>query len=338
MVLAVGLFLSMLLTPSTSAVLTENEKHEWVIEVTSQGKSQVIRAFFHPDAPQKPDTSNESSHDSLSFQGSTFEGKEYRVVNKETGAMSKPFDRGVNRCCGGFVVGSKMLWVYVLSDMDTMTEPVSAAYVFVMSQKDGVPILERTIDLTGMRHAYYRYNVLRHNNWLVFSYEQTTEERSLGIMNLKSFEFKLLGRKGIIPFPRQTISYYVSAPNTQPDWCSYAVCTNGNIYTTVKNVLKSWNWKSLRWESVRDLEEHGWMRGYSLGSDDLLVAPEAIALAHKGAIFPLRDNFNDMMFVSATAGIAIVYDAAYPYAKGVLLSSKDLSFICNITKKDTKGK
>ena len=325
MFVAVGLFLSLVLSSDTSARLISKD-NRLQIEVTRQGKKSYIKNASDFRSSVIPTEKHEGAKLLVEFHGHKFKGDRYRVVNQDTGELGQAFDRQVNGCGGGVVAGDKMVWIYYDADGDTMSEPLSHTYAFIMNEKDGIPVNERRIDLPGIR-GNWSVDAVRYGDWLML-FSNPAGERSLGILNLKTFEFRLIVKvKPNYPTAEKPKKDGI------PDSGSFAICPNGTIYSSIGDMLSVWNWTSMKWKPVRKLKNEHWTTGYNLGHDDLLVGFGAMSLAHRGRVFALPQSIGGFLYISATTGIGVVYNSSFPFADGILLNPKNLSVICKIKRR-----
>jgi len=315
MLTSLGLLIALQFHSSPSAILT-SKNHQWVLEVSAGGRTEELRAGYNGKADRGDKVSPNTV---LKYHGFTFRGDGSRVSNKATGAMCAPFGVDTNSWGAGVVAHGKMVWIYSQADYDTSFDPIVASYAFVMTEKDGVPIVQRIVPLKGMS-GYGNLMSRRYKDWLVV-YSEPNGARTMGILNLKTLEFRTI----VNASPSQLNHGHT------PDTGYYAVCSNGNMYTSDSGYLKAWDWTKLKWIAVRKLKEQNWISGYALDHDDLLCGLDSIALAHRGAVYQLPDFMDRELFISPSVGIGVVEGVNSGNPHGFLLSPKDLSILCLIS-------
>jgi len=322
MICALGLFLSLTLAPRTSARLVVKDGRQ-AIEVVHGGRKDYLFEARDSTTLHRNGIGLQMASRVLAFKGKRYSGDEYRVRNLETKELAQAFDRPVNTYGVGLVYGGKIVWSYSLADGDNMGEPLVSTCVFVMDVQKGELNLEKTIELPGIQ-GHVRSEAGRFGDWLLV-YSDSSGDRSLGILNLRSYRYLL-----IVKTWNNRVEPRLEPRGGVPNTGSFAISLNGNVYASIGDMLNVWNWKELEWTPVRKLKAERWSYAYDLGPDDLIVGENGMALAHIGRPFALPPSRS--LFVSPKLGIGVVYNASFPSAEGVLLSSKDLSLICKVEK------
>jgi hypothetical protein len=332
----VGLLISMAAASDVTAVAGWNESGQPVLRVTTGGRTHVLGECAQPDLSYG---ANGPLSQTVSFHGSEFKAMDGRVVNARTG-VGVACDNGAPECQGGMALKRHMLWLFAtFQDSDYMGRFVTSAHVYVIGEKAGVPILEKTIDLgpVGLGMAIDTWRCA--DNLLI--------RGSLERYALLNFEnLKLM----IMPAA-------VEAERPVRPTQDAAISDSGRIYWQNGPLLKELDWDSTSWKPVRSVgtregggwitEAHGgrwgkvplphdWEVAIGVDRDDLLVSPDLIAYAHRdcSCLVPPSmsgDALSCHIFLDRPNRVGVAWLKKDGQVQGSLLDLKNLSVVCPIT-------